>query len=239
MARRSASRDPEPETWHRKSLGPTRAAASGSSPGWRRRRAPGTAARNLAPSPAPSSREPPVAPLPAAVPGATKRDLLSGRAVSPEPLPAAPGSQELQRSLQKWTFGRAAGNKNCHGAQTSSRRLFCSACLVREMTQRIGLLFCCLTRGLPCPPLFLLGVTCHAVVGCSLLPGLEGSARLWRLSSNVSHYELGSCETEAKLALSLDFWTLSSENLIGTSWHSLAVLLISGWESHSWVYLAV
>ncbi|XP_077931385.1 protein nucleotidyltransferase YdiU-like isoform X2 [Halichoerus grypus] len=82
------------------------------------------------------------------------------------------------------------------------------------MTQRIGLLFCCLTRGLPCPPLFLLGVTCHAVVGCSLLPGLEGSARLWRLSSNVSHYELGSCETEAKLALSLDFWTLSSENLI-------------------------
>nr|XP_021542818.1 uncharacterized protein LOC110577726 [Neomonachus schauinslandi] len=83
------------------------------------------------------------------------------------------------------------------------------------MTQRIGLLFCCITRGLPCPPLFLLGVTCHAVVGCSLLPGLEGSARLWHLSSNVSHYELGSCETEAKLALSLDFWTLSSENLIG------------------------
>ncbi|XP_034885370.1 protein adenylyltransferase SelO-like isoform X2 [Mirounga leonina] len=82
------------------------------------------------------------------------------------------------------------------------------------MTQRIGLLFCCLTRGLPCRPLFLLGVTCHAVVGCSLLPGLEGSARLWHLSSNVSHYELGSCETEAKLALSLDFWTLSSENLI-------------------------
>ncbi|XP_030898030.1 uncharacterized protein LOC102730594 [Leptonychotes weddellii] len=82
------------------------------------------------------------------------------------------------------------------------------------MTQRIGLLFCCLTRGLPCPPLFLLGVTCPAVVGCSLLPGLEGSARLWHLSSNVSHYELGSCEAEAKLALSLDFWTLSSENLI-------------------------
>nr|XP_025747762.1 uncharacterized protein LOC112839112 isoform X2 [Callorhinus ursinus]XP_025747780.1 uncharacterized protein LOC112839119 isoform X2 [Callorhinus ursinus] len=81
------------------------------------------------------------------------------------------------------------------------------------MTQRIGLLFCCRTRGLRCPPLFLLGVTCHAVVRCSLLPGLEGSARLWHLSSNVSHHELGFCETEAKLALSLDFWTLSSENL--------------------------
>uniref|UniRef100_A0A8C7EXD4 Selenoprotein O n=1 Tax=Neovison vison TaxID=452646 RepID=A0A8C7EXD4_NEOVI len=78
------------------------------------------------------------------------------------------------------------------------------------MTRRIGLP----VWGLPGPPLFLLGVTWHAVVRGSLLPGLEGSARLVHLSSNVSNRRLDSCETEAKLALSLDFWTLSSENLI-------------------------
>ncbi|XP_045631308.1 protein adenylyltransferase SelO-like isoform X2 [Ursus americanus] len=82
------------------------------------------------------------------------------------------------------------------------------------MTPRIGFPFCCLMRGLPCPPLFLLGVTCHAVVRCSLPPGLQGSARLLHLSTNVSSHELGYCEAEAKLASSLDFWTLSSENLI-------------------------
>lgn len=92
------------------------------------------------------------------------------------------------------------------------------------MTRRIGLP----VWGLPGPPLFLLGVTWHAVVRGSLLPGLEGSARLVHLSSNVSNRRLDSCETEAKLALSLDFWTLSSENLIGISWHRLAVLLLSG-----------
>ncbi|EFB17872.1 hypothetical protein PANDA_017358 [Ailuropoda melanoleuca] len=68
--------------------------------------------------------------------------------------------------------------------------------------------------GLLCPPLFLMGVTCHAVVRCSLPPGLQGSARLLHLSTNVSSHELGYCEAEAKLASSLDFWTLSSENLI-------------------------
>ncbi|XP_059039871.1 protein adenylyltransferase SelO-like isoform X2 [Mustela lutreola] len=68
--------------------------------------------------------------------------------------------------------------------------------------------------GLPGPPLFLLGMTWHVVVRGSLLPGLEGSAHLVHLSSNESNRRLDYCETEAKLALSLDFWTLSSENLI-------------------------
>uniref|UniRef100_A0A673VLJ8 Selenoprotein O n=1 Tax=Suricata suricatta TaxID=37032 RepID=A0A673VLJ8_SURSU len=67
------------------------------------------------------------------------------------------------------------------------------------MTQRVGFAFCCLIRGL----------------GCLLLPDFEGSAHLLHLSGNKSnHDELRYCETEVKLALSLDFWTLSSENLL-------------------------
>ncbi|XP_046923073.1 protein adenylyltransferase SelO-like [Lynx rufus] len=82
------------------------------------------------------------------------------------------------------------------------------------MTQRIRFPFCCLIRGLAFPRLLLFGVTCPSVVCCLLLPDLEGSAHLLLLSRNKSKHELGYCETEAKLALSLDFWTLSSENLL-------------------------
>ncbi|XP_053081391.1 protein adenylyltransferase SelO isoform X2 [Acinonyx jubatus] len=82
------------------------------------------------------------------------------------------------------------------------------------MTQRIRFRFCCLIRGLAFPRLLLFGVSCPSVVCCLLLPDLEGSAHLLLLSRNKSKHELGYCETEAKLALSLDFWTLSSENLL-------------------------
>ncbi|XP_043420799.1 protein adenylyltransferase SelO-like [Prionailurus bengalensis] len=82
------------------------------------------------------------------------------------------------------------------------------------MTQRIRFPFCCLIRGLAFPRLLLFGVTCPSVVCCLLLPDLEGSAHLLLLSRNKSKHELGYCETETKLALSLDFWTLSSENLL-------------------------
>uniref|UniRef100_A0ABI7YMQ5 Selenoprotein O n=1 Tax=Felis catus TaxID=9685 RepID=A0ABI7YMQ5_FELCA len=82
------------------------------------------------------------------------------------------------------------------------------------MTQRIRFPFCCLIRGLAFPRLLLFGVTCPSVVCCLLLPDLEGSAHLLLLSRNKSKHELGYCETKAKLALSLDFWTLSSENLL-------------------------
>ncbi|XP_058537622.1 protein adenylyltransferase SelO-like isoform X1 [Neofelis nebulosa] len=82
------------------------------------------------------------------------------------------------------------------------------------MTQRIRFPFCCLIRGLAFPRLLLFGVTCPSVVCCLLLPDLKGSAHLLLLSRNKSKHELGYCEAEAKLALSLDFWTLSSENLL-------------------------
>lgn len=45
-------------------------------------------------------------------------------------------------------------------------------------------------------------------------PGLEGSASLVHLFRNRSNQEQGYCETEASIASSLDFWTLSSEDLI-------------------------
>ncbi|XP_028351609.1 protein adenylyltransferase SelO-like isoform X3 [Physeter macrocephalus] len=91
---------------------------------------------------------------------------------------------------------------------------FPSAYLGRRRTQSIGFPFCCLIRRLQFPRLLLLGVTCHAVV-CSLWrPGLEGSASLLHLYSNKSNPEQGYCEREVRLASSLDFWTLSSENLI-------------------------
>ncbi|KAM9091827.1 protein adenylyltransferase SelO-like isoform 2-T2 [Megaptera novaeangliae] len=91
---------------------------------------------------------------------------------------------------------------------------FPSAYLGRSRTRSIGFPFCCLIRRLQFPRLLLLGVTCHAVV-CSLWrPGLEGSASLLHLYSNKSNPEQGYCEREVRLASSLDFWTLSSENLI-------------------------
>ncbi|XP_060016689.1 protein adenylyltransferase SelO-like isoform X3 [Lagenorhynchus albirostris] len=88
------------------------------------------------------------------------------------------------------------------------------AYLGRSRTRSIGFLLCCLIRRLQFPRLLLLGVICHAVV-CSLWrPGLAGSASLLHLYSNKSNPEQGYCEREVRLASSLDFWTLSSENLI-------------------------
>ncbi|CAK6432781.1 unnamed protein product [Pipistrellus nathusii] len=75
--------------------------------------------------------------------------------------------------------------------------------------------FCCSSRRLRIPRLLLVWVTCLAVaIGTLLQPGLEGNARLLLHFSNKSNREQGYCETEARLASSLDFWTLSSENLI-------------------------
>lgn len=82
------------------------------------------------------------------------------------------------------------------------------------MTQRIGFSFCFLIRKLHILRLLLLCVTCQPVI-CSLLQhSLEGSAHLLHLFSNTSNQEQGYCEAEARLASSLDFWTLSSKNLI-------------------------
>ncbi|XP_059517161.1 protein adenylyltransferase SelO-like isoform X2 [Myotis daubentonii] len=92
---------------------------------------------------------------------------------------------------------------------------FSSAYSDGKMTPRIGFPFCCLSRRLQIPRLLLVCVTCHAAaIGALLPPGLEGNARLLQLLSNKSNQEQGYCEAEARLALSLDFWTLSSENLI-------------------------
>ncbi|KAM5282433.1 protein adenylyltransferase SelO-like isoform 4-T4 [Hipposideros larvatus] len=97
----------------------------------------------------------------------------------------------------------------------------------RNTTQRSGFPFCCLARRLQIPQLLLLCVTCRAL--CSLVqPGLEGSASLVHLFRNRSNQEQGYCETEASIASSLDFWTLSSEDLIGIWWHVGAVVLTSG-----------
>ncbi|XP_039076437.1 protein adenylyltransferase SelO-like isoform X1 [Hyaena hyaena] len=82
------------------------------------------------------------------------------------------------------------------------------------MTRRIGYAFCCMIRGLAFLRLLLFGVPCPGVVCCLLLPDFEGSAHFLHLSRNKSNHELGYCEAEAKLASSLDFWTLSSENLL-------------------------
>ncbi|XP_016074914.1 PREDICTED: UPF0061 protein ETA_18310-like isoform X4 [Miniopterus natalensis] len=91
---------------------------------------------------------------------------------------------------------------------------FCSACSGRNVTQRTRLPFCCLIGRLQIPRLLLLCVTCHAVSASLVHPGLEGAANLLHLFSNRSSQEQGYCEAEARLASSLDFWTLSSENLI-------------------------
>ncbi|XP_058153778.1 protein adenylyltransferase SelO isoform X2 [Dasypus novemcinctus] len=62
--------------------------------------------------------------------------------------------------------------------------------------------------------LWLWGVAGLAAVNCRLRSVLEGSAGLPRLPGNESVHRPGSCETQARLAASFDFWTLSSEYLI-------------------------
>nr|XP_014337202.1 PREDICTED: UPF0061 protein ETA_18310 [Bos mutus] len=91
---------------------------------------------------------------------------------------------------------------------------FPSPFLGENWTQRIKFPFCCLIWRLHFPPLLLLGVTCHAVVGSLWRPSLQGNANLLHLSRNRSNPEQGYCERGARLVSSLDFWTLSSENLI-------------------------
>lgn len=105
---------------------------------------------------------------------------------------------------------------------------FCSVYLGRDTTPRVGFPFRSLIRRLPIPQLLLQCLISHAVVGSFVQPGLEGSASLLHLFSNKSSQEQSYCETESRLASSLDFWTLSSENLIGTWGNSWAVLLTSG-----------
>ncbi|XP_077879403.1 protein nucleotidyltransferase YdiU-like isoform X6 [Ictidomys tridecemlineatus] len=89
-----------------------------------------------------------------------------------------------------------------------------SAYFGRNMIQSTGFWFCGLTRRPQFPLLLLLRVTCHAVVSCLLQSAAEGRVHLLPLSSNKSSHVQSYCERETKLALSLDFWTLSSENLI-------------------------
>lgn len=88
VARRSASRDPEPETWHRKSFCPSPAAPARPSAGWRRRRAPETAGRDLgrpALALAQLARAPPSPPLPAPGPGRPGGTLCLGEPRLPKP----------------------------------------------------------------------------------------------------------------------------------------------------------
>uniref|UniRef100_A0A452FWN8 Selenoprotein O n=1 Tax=Capra hircus TaxID=9925 RepID=A0A452FWN8_CAPHI len=91
---------------------------------------------------------------------------------------------------------------------------FPSAFLGGNRTQRIEFLFCCLIWRLQLPPLLLWGVTCHAVVGSLWRSSFQGNANFLHLSRNRSNPEQGYCERGARLVSSLDFWTLSSENLI-------------------------
>ncbi|XP_045391136.1 protein adenylyltransferase SelO-like isoform X3 [Lemur catta] len=78
----------------------------------------------------------------------------------------------------------------------------------------MGFPFCGQIRSLQFPHLLFLGLTRHAVVCCLLQPVLDGSINLLHPSSNESSHVQGYCETEATLASSLDFWTVSSDNLI-------------------------
>ncbi|XP_049737744.1 protein adenylyltransferase SelO-like isoform X4 [Elephas maximus indicus] len=82
------------------------------------------------------------------------------------------------------------------------------------MTQKIGFPLCCSVWRRQFVCLFLLGVTKHAVVCCLLQSVLEGSVNFTHLTCNQSKQHQGSCEREAKLASSFDFWTLSCENTI-------------------------
>lgn len=105
---------------------------------------------------------------------------------------------------------------------------FCSVYSGRDTTPTVGSPFRSLIQRLQVPRLLLQCLTCHAVVGSFVQPGLEGSSSLLHLFNNKSSQEHSYCETEVRLASSLDFWTLSSENLIGTRGNSWAVLLTSG-----------
>ncbi|XP_042542031.1 protein adenylyltransferase SelO-like isoform X1 [Dipodomys spectabilis] len=60
--------------------------------------------------------------------------------------------------------------------------------------------------------LLVLGVAGHAAL--VLQSALQGSANRLRVSGNESNRDWCYCEKEATLARSLDFWTISSENLI-------------------------
>lgn len=81
-------------------------------------------------------------------------------------------------------------------------------------TKTIGFQFCCLIWRLRFLCLHFLGVTSRAIICCLSQSVLEGSANRMHLSSNKSNHSQGNCEREVKLASSLDFWTLFSENLI-------------------------
>nr|XP_027808911.1 protein adenylyltransferase SelO-like [Marmota flaviventris] len=118
------------------------------------------------------------------------------------------------RSLQNVPLVAQLLARNSTVLRTRQPRKSRSAYFGRNMIQSTGFWFCGLRRRPQFPLLLLLRVTCHAVVGCLLQSAAEGSVDLLPLSSNKSNHVQGYCETEAKLALSLDFWTLSSENLI-------------------------
>lgn len=163
--------------------------------------------------------------------GETDRDLPPLEPLS-RSLPAACGEPVAPTIRAKWTLEGPAVSKKCHSAPDCQSLTFCSVYSGRNMTQRSGFPFCCLTRRLRIPQLLLLCVTfscvCHALFCFLVQTGLEGSTNLFHLLSNKSNQEQGYCETEARLASSLDFWTLSSENLIGIWWHIWAVVLTSG-----------
>ncbi|KAM6215985.1 protein adenylyltransferase SelO-like [Rhynchocyon petersi] len=82
------------------------------------------------------------------------------------------------------------------------------------MTHRIRFPLCFLIWRLCFLCLYLLGVTDHANVHCMLQSVLKGSAHGMHLFSNKSNQDQGYCERDARLASSLDFWTVSSENMI-------------------------
>ena len=153
--------------------------------------------------------------------------------------PAGPSSWEAA-SLSRARPARASGSHrhnlplaetSCHLEMLQGARQtvlnFPSAFLGGNRTQRIEFPFCCLIWRLQLPPLLLWGVTCHAVVGSLWRSSFQGNGNFLHLSRNRSNPEQGYCERGARLVSSLDFWTLSSENLIGIAWSSFAVLLTS------------
>ncbi|XP_005386951.1 PREDICTED: UPF0061 protein ETA_18310-like [Chinchilla lanigera] len=82
------------------------------------------------------------------------------------------------------------------------------------MNERVGLQCRCPARSLRFPRLLLLGVACHAAARCLLQSAPEGSTGLLHRSRNTSDGGQGYCDTDARLAPTLDFWTLSSADLI-------------------------
>lgn len=83
-----------------------------------------------------------------------------------------------------------------------------------QKQKRTGLQFCCLIWRLRFLHPHLLGTTSRTIIGCLSQPVLEGSANLMHLFLKTSNHSQGYCEIQVKLASSLDFWTLPSENLI-------------------------